>query len=1123
MDARGSLGSTRRGLAPLALVLLLLALAAPARADVSNITVNPNSPTNAAGGRTSYVITFNTSGLGGLSNSANDHITISFPAGTDPTNQLNSQVFDTTVDPNTAIGNCGTSGTTATCGLFTGKSIGGGDAVKVVINGVTNPSAGSKTLTVSTTKDTLAVTSPSYIISSAGAVTGVAVNPNSPTNAAGGRTTYAITFTASGNGAMAASANSRINITFPAGTDASNQLNSQVYDTTVSSTNAIGNCSTGATTATCGLFTNQSIPAGHNVKVVVNGVTNPGAGSPTANVSTTSDTASVASSSYTIVAANPVTSVVVNPNSPTNAADARTTYVITFKASATGGMAASANSRINITFPAETDASSQLNSQVYDTTVSSTNAIGNCSTGTTTATCGLFTNQSIPAGHDVKVVINAVTNPGAGSLTANVSTTSDPATVASSSYTIVNSNPVTNVTVDPNTPTNASGGRTSYVLTFKASATGAMAASANSRIVITLPTGTDLSTGINGAVYDVTAAPATEIGNCGFSGQVATCGLFTNQTIPAGHVVKVVGNGITNPGAGSHTLTVSTTSDPATVTSPSYTMGISQLITQPVVTPSPNNPQASPVSYTITFTVSSSGGMNQAANSRITITFPTGTSLVNATNGLVYDTTAAPGTQIGNCGFSGQTATCGLFTGQSIPASHAVRVVVNGLANPAGGNYTLQASTTSDQGRASSQYGIGGPPAAPTVSGVNPAGGPAAGGTTVTVTGTNFTGATAVRFGPNTAAFRIDSGTQITATSPAGSGIVDVTVQTPGGISSVSGADRFSYIAPPAPPAQTTQASTSPGTAAPSFSAGAPNVTGTRGAALSAIVNPHGLATTVHFEYGLDTDLTGAPLVYDQRTPDQSVGSDFTDHTVNANVANLLTNATYHVRVVATNSAGTVNGTDQVFTTKADPPPKPAVLGEQVVGAVTEGLVLIKLPGKAKGRQAGVPAKGAGFVPLTQARNLPVGTEVDSRRGTLEIETATAKVGKTQSGQFGGGLFTIAQSRDKRLKGLAQIALLDSAFKGAPSFKQCTSTGKTRAKKPPKSKVVQLLKANVKGKFRTRGHYAAATVRGTQWTMTDRCDGTLTAVRRGTVVVTDFRRKKDVVVHAGKSYLAKAP
>jgi hypothetical protein len=43
------------------------------------------------------------------------------------------------------------------------------------------------------------------------------------------------------------------------------------------------------------------------------------------------------------------------------------------------------------------------------------------------------------------------------------------------------------------------------------------------------------------------------------------------------------------------------------------------------------------------------------------------------------------------------------------------------------------------------------------------------------------------------------------------------------------------------------------------------------------------------------------------------------------------------------------------------------------------------------------------------------------------------------------------------------------------------------------------------------------------WLTADRCDGTLTRVTRGRVAVRDFRRKRTVVVRAGKSYLARAP
>ena len=69
----------------------------------------------------------------------------------------------------------------------------------------------------------------------------------------------------------------------------------------------------------------------------------------------------------------------------------------------------------------------------------------------------------------------------------------------------------------------------------------------------------------------------------------------------------------------------------------------------------------------------------------------------------------------------------------------------------------------------------------PTITSVSPTAGPTAGGTSVTITGTGFTGATAVKFGATAAtAFTVNSATQITATAPAGvAGTVDITVTTP--------------------------------------------------------------------------------------------------------------------------------------------------------------------------------------------------------------------------------------------------------------------------------------------------------------------------------------------------------
>lgn len=84
--------------------------------------------------------------------------------------------------------------------------------------------------------------------------------------------------------------------------------------------------------------------------------------------------------------------------------------------------------------------------------------------------------------------------------------------------------------------------------------------------------------------------------------------------------------------------------------------------------------------------------------------------------------------------------------------------------------------------------------AAPAVTAITPSAGPAAGGTTVTVSGSGFTGANAVHFGTKPAtSFSLLSNTTLTAVSPAGSGAVDITVTTPGGTSAAVTADRFTY------------------------------------------------------------------------------------------------------------------------------------------------------------------------------------------------------------------------------------------------------------------------------------------------------------------------------------------
>jgi hypothetical protein len=85
----------------------------------------------------------------------------------------------------------------------------------------------------------------------------------------------------------------------------------------------------------------------------------------------------------------------------------------------------------------------------------------------------------------------------------------------------------------------------------------------------------------------------------------------------------------------------------------------------------------------------------------------------------------------------------------------------------------------------------------PVVTTISPNSGPPSGGTVVTLTGSGFTGATTVYFGPTTnpgTALTVQSDTQLTVTSPAGTGVADIRVITAGGESDAGATDQFAYI-----------------------------------------------------------------------------------------------------------------------------------------------------------------------------------------------------------------------------------------------------------------------------------------------------------------------------------------
>ena len=209
--------------------------------------------------------------------------------------------------------------------------------------------------------------------------------------------------------------------------------------------------------------------------------------------------------------------------------------------------------------------------------------------------------------------------------------------------------------------------------------------------------------------------------------------------------------------------------------------------------------------------------------------------------------------------------------------------------------------------------------------------------------------------------------------------------------------------------------------------------------------------------------------------------------------------------------------------------PGTPVLGDNFNLEAVSGDIFVSVPANAavaRARSAQAPPgyqspiKGRVFVPLEEIRQLPIGSFVDARFGTSRMTTARNRRGRTQSGNFSAGVFQVLQSRARRAGGLTELRLKGGSFNGCRAGGSVSSDSATAAGLSRRS--IRRLRSSATGRFRTRGRNSSATVRGTIWTVTDRCDGTLTTVKRGKVAVRDFRRKKTVLVRTGKSYLARA-
>ena len=186
------------------------------------------------------------------------------------------------------------------------------------------------------------------------------------------------------------------------------------------------------------------------------------------------------------------------------------------------------------------------------------------------------------------------------------------------------------------------------------------------------------------------------------------------------------------------------------------------------------------------------------------------------------------------------------------------------------------------------------------------------------------------------------------------------------------------------------------------------------------------------------------------------------------------------------------------LTDQGPAPLPPPVAGKTVNAERRAGKVRFRLPGQ------------AGFVELTAPQQVPIGTTFDTTAGRVTLTSAADTKGATQHAWFYEGTFTIGQTTGSQpLTTLTLAGALPVCAKGA----RAAATARRQ----------RHLWGDGKGRFRTGGRFSSATVRGTRWVVSDRCDGTLTRVVRGSVTVRDRVRDKTVILHAGEQYLARAP
>jgi large repetitive protein len=362
---------------------------------------------------------------------------------------------------------------------------------------------------------------------------------------------------------------------------------------------------------------------------------------------------------------------------------------------------------------------------------------------------------------------------------------------------------------------------------------------------------------------------------------------------------------------------------------------------------------------------------NSAGTYDITVATPGGTSATSAADQYTY--VAAPTvTSVSPTAGPTSGGTTVTITGTGFAAAPGTGAVKFGAANA---TYTINSNTqitATSPANSAGTYDItvatpGGTSAtsaadqftyipAPTITSISPTAGPLGGGTTVTITGTNFTGVTAVTFGGTSASgFTFVNATTLTATSPAGSaGTVDIRVTTGGGTSGTSAADQFTYVTAP------TVTSVSP-TAGPTGGGTSVTITGTGFAAAPGTGAVKFGATNATYTINSNTQITAT-------SPANSAG-------------------TYDITVTTVGGTSATSAADQYTYVAA-----PTVTSVSPTAGPTSGGTTVTITGTGFAAAPGTGAVKFGATTATYTINSSTqitATSPASAAGTYDITVAT--------------------------------------------------------------------------------------------------------------------------------------